>query len=300
MKLDRPKIKTSLPDPKAGHCQQINAFEFFLPKIAVQLLNPQVTTAPRLSLCLTKILTLIFTTSVFALTNGCIHTKPREIKIVQTLPHDHFSRIETDCAQIQYFVFRPSKLPMNDFFFHLRKGDYNQAFHQLDLRYKSAIFSDEALNELVSAGLIPVYVNIQNQGLSDLQISESLFALDSSGMVHSALPIESLPQEFKHFSPGAVAANVYNTSLVVLAYAALLAAEVMSSSSTGLYFPDSSAFPAHGSIFNEINPVTQVNYQNYLIHQTVLKPGQEAKGLLFYNFTDSALSDNSKLVFSVK
>jgi hypothetical protein len=44
----------------------------------------------------------------------------------------------------------------------------------------------------------------------------------------------------------------------------------------------------------------RVNYKDYLISKKTLQPGEEAKGLLFFNLGEADLLPDSKLIFKTE
>ncbi|MGZ5279407.1 MAG: hypothetical protein ACXWC9_05670, partial [Pseudobdellovibrionaceae bacterium] len=56
---------------------------------------------------------------------SCIHTQSNETKAVETSPESGLSQIQKPEAEIQYLIYQSSKLPLGDFFSHLKRGDYN-------------------------------------------------------------------------------------------------------------------------------------------------------------------------------
>jgi len=233
---------------------------------------------------------------------SCIHTQSTvETKAVETSPESGLSQIQKPEVEIQYLIYQQSKLPLGDFFSHLKRGDYNKAFRRIDFRYRSANFKDEAMAELLEAGFVPAYVKVKNPGSTPLQFDEKSFALSSEDVSLKAFYSDQLPKEFKRLSPKAVAANVYNTGVVIVGFAAVLAAYfVVASAANG-----QPGFPAgngsqQSAIYNDVNNTVRVDYRNYLIAKTVLNPGEETKGILFFYAGDSISTSEAELIFSAQ
>ena len=114
---------------------------------------------------------------------------------------------------------------------------------------------------------------------------------------------EQLPVEFEHFSPQAVAANVYNTAVVVVGFAAVLAVLVIASN--GGAVPDFSqltgpSVDSTNEVYNSTHSKTRVDYKNYLIKKTVLDPGAVVSGLLFFYDVDDSHGQSPALLFQSK
>ena len=235
---------------------------------------------------------LISSGAIFALffQTGCIHTNSFETKNVQISDVEQSSGSPAMNAEIKYVIYREAELPLAQFFTHLNHGDYKEAFRRIHFNYRSANVKNEALQELIAAKFVPVYITIKNGGSSVLEFDEKNFVLDNGNKSATAFYAEQLPSEFAHFSPQAVAANIYNTAVVIVGFAAVLAVLVIASK--GGSNPDFSQLtgsPAdsQGDVYNSTTTKTKVNYQNYLIKKTRLNPGAVVSGLLFfYDLTD--------------
>lgn len=251
-------------------------------------------------------LTRISVALALILNLSCVHTRTDETRAVQNKNSGSLESVTTAETDLQYVIYRPSQLPLGQFFTHLRKGDYKKAFQKIDIRYKPANYDDEILTELIDAGFVPVYVKIKNTSTAPLQIDEKSFALNHSAGEVKAFNTDQLPRKFEEFSPTALAANVYNTGVVVVGFAAIMGLVIISAEHGG-----SSAFPTIGAndfaggggsssndeIYNSLYKNVHIDFKNYLITRQELSPGQEAKGLLFFYVGNADLESNSKLVF---
>lgn len=235
------------------------------------------------------------------LSSGCIHTPDYETKNME-LP-----RIQEDLsvkafgdAKIRNAIYLPSKLPLADFFSRVRRGEFTTAFKKIDLNYRSSNTNDEVLENIIESGFIPVYVEIKNQGQIPLIFNEKNFTVVTDQKETKAFYAESLPQEFKKFNSSAAAANVINTGIVIVGFAAVLGAMIfIQNNSSGGESPHP---PNTGNesqrIYNNITKTTHVDYKSYLISATTLKPGESKSGLLFFYVGDVVGIDNTQLIYT--
>lgn len=210
---------------------------------------------------------------------------------------NNLSKTRFNDAEINYLIYRTSQLPLEEFFSHLKRGDYKKAFKNIDLSYHPENFEDEALAELIEAGFVPVYVKVENQGSSAIEIDEKSFSLNYREGSVKAFYSSELPNEFRHFSPKAVAANTYNTAVVVVGFAAILAVFVVlapygNPDLSGMGVPSNSS----RSLYNSVHKKVKVDYKTYLIKKIRLEPGQVTKGLLFFKLDNQPLPSDAHLV----
>jgi hypothetical protein len=239
-----------------------------------------------------------------ALNTGCIHTPTVEYKTVgspnfSALVDHKFGDLET-----KSIIYLPSKLPLGDFFSRLARGEFSDAFKQLDLNYRESNTNDRALMDVIDEGFIPVYVDIGNQGLSPAEISEKNFALTNGRTQIKAIEAAAVPKEIKRFSPEAMAADVFNVGAVVVGMAALLVALIAIASScngcnfSGLQIPsDSGGGSGDSVVINDVVKTTKIDYQSFLLSATILAPGQSIGGILLFHVGRKAGLDGYKLVF---
>jgi hypothetical protein len=241
-------------------------------------------------------LSLIFNAS-------CVHVASSEIKRVEEPSDKGLTTLRIDGTKVDYLVYHPSQLPLNDFFSRLKRGDYKEAFKKIDLRYRPKNYSDEVMTELLDEGFVPVYVKVKNEGAAPVSFDEKSFTLKYNGSEKKAFYSEYLPKEFEHFNPKAVAANVYNGTLVIVGFAAVLAVVIMGHGNMPSIPGGSSSGSGGGGgsgedIYNNVSKKVRVDYKNYLISKTELKPGEEAKGLLFFNIENDSLPLDAQIVFT--
>jgi hypothetical protein len=231
---------------------------------------------------------------------GCIHTRSHERSEINLSDSQVAETQWIADIEIKSVVYRPSKLPLSDFFARLSRGEFKDAFQKLDLDYKQSNANDKAMIELIDHGYIPAYVVVKNDGNSDVTIDEKNFSLMTDVAQVKAFYSEQLPREFQSLNPSAVAANVYNTGVVVVGFVAVIAVFVMAALPSGWAFPEGGTFRGLNdtTVLNNTNRTTNIEYKDYLIYRTHLKPGESLRGLLFFKFDSLTGIHNYKLVFS--
>lgn len=245
---------------------------------------------------------LLALASSLTLNSGCIHTSSRETKSLELPQNQGHSEQVFGNLKIASTVYLPTKLPLKDFFTRMKNGEFTQAFKKIDLNYKQSNINDEVLADILEAGFIPVYVQIENTGSEAVSLNEKNFILDNGPSQIKAYYAEALPKEFKKFNPKALAANVVNTGIVVIGFTALIVAMLVaeSRSSGALSFPKYSGPDLDDNqkqVFNSTTKTTQVDYKDYLITSSELKPGEIKKGLLFFNLKSTLELDDYQLRF---
>lgn len=241
---------------------------------------------------------------IFLLNSSCIHTHSEEKKELALAESHELQKASSSNFEMQYLVYSPSKLPLSDFLFHLKNGDYNKALKKVNLNFKSSNFSNEALTELTEAGFVAVYVQVKNTDSKAIAFDEKSFSLSSLQGPTKAFYAEHLPNEFKHFSPKAVAANIFNTAVLVVSFATLLGVLVVLNAQPALEQSNLSngsgaSSKASNDLYNTPEKVVHIDYNNLLIRKTKLEPGQETKGLLFFNLNHAALnSETPEITFT--
>lgn len=241
----------------------------------------------------------------FVLNSSCVHTRSREHVEVQPIAATNadgvISKVRVDGTTLDYVIYRSSELPLHDFFFHLKRGDYKTAFRKMKLNYRPANYEDDVLNELLSAGFVPTYVKVKNDGTTPLQFDEKSFALSYTDTTTKAFFADQLPREFKRFSPKAAVANAYNTAVVVVGFAAVLAAVmVMPMARNPELAPAFGSKPidSDSTIYNDIHTTVYVDYKKLLISKVTLNSGEETKGLLFFHTGSADLPSEIELTFT--
>lgn len=241
-------------------------------------------------------------TCIYILNLGCIHTQSHERAAIE-IPESQGVEMQVIAnLEIGSLVYRPSKLPLSDFFSRISRGDFREAFQKLDFDYKQSNATDKAMIELIEHGYIPAYVQIKNLGSSPVSFDEKNFSLVSEVDQVKAFYSDQLPYEFKSFNPKAVAANVYNVGLVVIGFVGVVAAMAIVMAA-GHGSPELSGLGGFDGLkdmkaINDTDRTTSIEYKNYLIHATQLKPQGTTSGLLFFKVDNLTGIHNYKLVFS--
>jgi len=234
--------------------------------------------------------------------SGCIHTADHETKNIE-LPQtqEDLSVKNFGNVEIRSAIYLPSKLPLSDFFSRVRRGELSEAFKKMDLNYRPSHSQNKALEDIVESGFIPVYVEIKNQGDESLSFDEKNFTIIDHQREIKAFYSESLPREFKKFSTSAAAANVVNTGIVIVGFAAVLFAMIFiekNSSGGDPHLPNTGG--SSPQIYNSTIKTTHVDYKNYLLSAATLKPGESKKGLLFFYWGQEVGIENPHLIYTSK
>ncbi|MBL7672281.1 MAG: hypothetical protein JNM39_17510 [Bdellovibrionaceae bacterium] len=239
---------------------------------------------------------------VYTSNQACIHVKSHERAAVH-LPDEQgenqgVEMQKGDGFEIISILYRPSKLPLSDFFARMRKGEFQEAFRKIDLNYKQSNANDKAIIELVAHGYIPAYVQFKNTGSSSISFDEKNFSIVSESDQVKAFYADQLPYEFKSFNPTAAAANVYNIGVVTVGFfAVVLAMAIVSTSAKGSAdFPNLKGLNI-GPVLNETDRTMNIEYKDFLIHNTQLNSRGTSKGLLFFKVDSLTGIHNYKLIF---
>lgn len=251
-----------------------------------------------------KIFLRVLTALLYFSTMGCIHTAKNEhqkLEVQEPSPNDFSAQLFGN-LQMQTLIYDEGKLPLDDFFVRLKRGDYKKLFKKIHFDYKASNVNNKILQDLIDEGFIPVYVKIQNNGDKPIKIKEKDFALINTESNAKTLAFDSanLPKEFEHFSPKALAANIYNTGVVITGTVAVFAVMALAQGFQGYGGP----FPGFGSagedneLYNSLQKTTTVNYQQYLISERTLKPGESVQGLLIFFGGEDFEAAKAKVLFS--
>ncbi|RZA23600.1 MAG: hypothetical protein EOP10_12285 [Proteobacteria bacterium] len=102
------------------------------------------------------------------LQSACIHTVSEERVSIEILALDKLGSTgaSKDSLRIEHLVYTPSKLPLEDFFDRLMAGEFQESFRRINLLYTPATSDDKVLQNLLSVGMIPVYVRMENKDTS--------------------------------------------------------------------------------------------------------------------------------------
>lgn len=140
----------------------------------------------------------------------------------------------------------------------------------------------------MSAGIVPVYVRLENSGSEMIPVAETDFYLFGEAAKLAAIPAVSVPREFTSIHGEAIAANAVNVTVVVAASIVVVALLVGIKSATGGF--DFPAFSGSGSgfgnssknILNDTTLTKRINYRDYLLKEMKFQPGGVYEGLIFF------------------
>jgi len=216
------------------------------------------------------------------LNSGCIHTNTYEVKKVELEKGSNtFAKtLFYKNLQIKNTVYSEGKFPLADFFDKLMAGEFNESIKYANLNFKPSNIKNELMHDLLSSGIVPVHVSIKNTGDKEIIVSHKQFYLTSGTDSSETFSPAYLPNEIKKFSPAAVAANVFNFTIVLtLTFMIALLLSPLSLPPSG---------PANSSkksnpVFNDTEKTVRIDYKNYIVNEVVLKPDEEAYGLLFFS-----------------
>lgn len=251
----------------------------------------------RLVLIQTLIFGLIFN-------SGCIHTEKsyRERLSAESIGKSPDRSISSEKVQIKGLVYNESELPLSDFFRRLSEGEFKKAFQDLSLAYKPSNIYSSIVSEMISAGLVPVYVEIKNTGMEPLQISEKNFVLGHGKQRISPLAAREVPSAIEHFSPKAALANVYNTVVVTLVIITIMVILASLRINSWPNFGSSSSGSGSGSssnsrVWNDTTVKKFIDYQDYLITSREIAPGESYRGLLFFEYRHASQKQELELIY---
>lgn len=238
----------------------------------------------------------LFLVLVLAVNTSCIHTKSREYK---NLYLDEKSKpnqiLNNEKIQVKSLIYSAEKYPLEDFFSQLMRGEFKKSFKKIRLSYKPSNTDNEILKNLLTSGLVPVYVQIKNTSNSDMKISYEEFTLASETQRYRSFNPAGLPSQIRQFLPSAVAANVYNVAVGVAVV--LMVLLVLSQMRSGFSWPSGSSGSANEPVLNSTEKITTIDYNNYLIKEKLLKPGESAAGLIFFSLESMQSAEDMTLDF---
>lgn len=242
-----------------------------------------------------KFLSLIFILNSVA----CIHTESYEVKTIDSDSEKikYTDSVSNKKLEIKSVIYSDDKFPLEEFFYELSMGRFKKSFKRARLSYKPSTTQNEILKNLLSSGLVPVYVSIKNVSLQEQKVQYSQFVLvEDENHKYSAFNPIMLPDQIKQFSPAAVTANVYNVTLVTTT--ALLIAILLAHSPGNLNIPNSGGgLDSDFEIINKTEKTTRIDYRDYVIKSKTLKAQEEIRGLLFFNLESMQDTSDLKLDF---
>lgn len=197
---------------------------------------------------------------------------------------------------VRSLAYKPALVPLADFFKRLSQGEFRRAMRSFHVRYSSMNTDDEALRTLISRGYAPVYVEITNPATSPMDAGLLKLELVDGDRRLAPLTVEELPKAIEGFNPSAAAANIYNTGAAIVGIAAFLAvlaatfAAAARGDSRGVDLPfaiDQIAARLDGDVYNSVNMTTNLEYDGLLFQPKEFRPGEPARGLLFFHAGDA-------------
>jgi len=238
---------------------------------------------------------LVAVSLVASLLGSCIHTDERidhDVGLADQQQHT-LQRIKNGDLEFDHLIYTPSKLPLEDFFSRMMNGEFAEALKRIDLRYKPAESDNAAIQTLLDAGIVPVYVRVTNSGSKPMKFDPESLQLADDTDRFAAIAAKNLPRTFKQLNPKAVGANVANTVIVFAAAVGVMvviAAVVVASSKGGVGghvgnfgdIPGGSSSGSDSSIYNSVHQTVAISYQNLLLPAVELAPGATTKGLVFF------------------
>ncbi|MEK6627059.1 MAG: hypothetical protein AABY53_00395 [Bdellovibrionota bacterium] len=219
---------------------------------------------------------------VIIINTSCIHTNKHEVKKVELENGNHaFSKtLNYKNLQIKNIVYTESKFPLSEFFNKLMDGEFSESIKSVNFNLKLTNTTNQIMHDLLSNGIVPVHVSIKNVSDNEMTVYYKQFYLTNGNDTNETFSPKYLPNEFKKFSPPAVAANVFNFT-VVLTITFMIALLL---SPLG-HLPPGSANSSKksDSIYNDTEKTVRIDYKHYVIDEKSLKPGEEVYGLLFFS-----------------
>ena len=137
------------------------------------------------------------------------------------------------------------------------------------------------MHDLLSSGIVPAHVSIKNISSNEIKVSYKQFYLTNGIETHGTFSPDYLPTKIKRFSPAAVAANVYNFTVVFTI--TFMIAMLLSPFSQGYSDSGYTSGKKNDAIFNDTEKTIRIDYKNYVVNEKTLKPGEEINGLIFFN-----------------
>ena len=238
---------------------------------------------------------------------GCIQVAKNETNAI----HLQESRRNLSAIQmpsnvkIEFQIYQYEKLPLNDFFYHLKNGDLSNAIQGIDFKYIPSNMENEAIERLFENGLLPVFIKIHNFETKSINISEENFLLLNNDEQLRPISTGQMPKVFSEFNPSAVAANFVNVAGVIVGFSVLilLMAEGTRHNSYNfgsLDFPSASPSRNGGensSVINSTEKNIHIDYRDYLIGKTEIPPNSILEGLVFFKSKGPAHRTSYKLMY---
>lgn len=250
-----------------------------------------------------RILHSVLIIFILLLQSHCIHTNSQitESIAIKSAEKSTSRLITSESVKIDYVIYHPAKFPLTTFFRRLTKGEFTEAFKRFNLKYESANISNELLQELISHGFIPAYIQIKNIGPRGLKFSPTQLHLFSKDFDVPAIPYEEIPRALKQFNPEAFAANIYNVSVTIIGSVGLLAALTMANgpNSGGAIFPTNESLRYYDQkILNETQQTVQLDFREELLREQSLVPNASIRGLVFFRLEPNQIQEETELRYA--
>ncbi len=230
--------------------------------------------------------TLLTTCLATALVSGCIHTRAERTTPVAVNEGLPLTTTHDGALTYEHLVYTEARLPLGEFFSRLASGEFTSAFSRINFAYEPATTDNEALARLMDAGLVPVYLRVTNHGTQPLPLRTDDFSLTDGNKSAKPYQADDLPRALSSFNSAAAGANVYNTGVIVVSVAAIVAVMVLASGASGPCCLGSAG--GKDPVYNNTTMTTTILYKDYLFPTGPLAPGATAKGLLFFKAPEGA------------
>jgi hypothetical protein len=256
-----------------------------------------------------------------AFLNSClsIDTESQKSVSAETIERPMVQTTSAGPFRVDSVIYKPKFLPLTVFLKRLAHGDFKSARRMAPFKYSPSNVDDAVLKTLIKKGYVPVLVAVVNTSSQTVDSAGLRLSLTDTFLNLDPIPEEQLPQEFKSLNPTALAANSYNTAVVVVSSLIVLVAaagldtleaslekkanvdpnaeetllrhslefleDAIASNASGE--PHSAGnFDVDNPVFNPIRKMTTIDYNGLLFHPTALDPGESARGILFFKSKD--------------
>jgi len=225
---------------------------------------------------------------LFTFTASCVSQPVHEVRNL------NLARINTsglpirtnNDIQFSEMIYSGSKLPLEDFFNGVMTGQFTNALKNLDVLYHPSNTDNEVLLELISHGIVPVFVSIKNRSQKDLPFDPQKFVLIDNRVAHTPISKKEIPDRITRFSTANATINVINVGAVVLLIAGILAVLVTTRANipSNLGSGGSSGSGSNGELYELKGTtfITKIDYGKLILESTTLQPGETVQGLLFF------------------
>lgn len=245
---------------------------------------------------------------------SCIYTKTKEshdakLDEISFASKKNLYEYQNENYKLDLVFLTPSQLPLEAFFKNLKRGKLKKSIESINLIYEPSNYSNKAIEMLNEEGFTPLLVKITNTGTKTLEFDEKSFMLvNNSKESLAAFYSDALPQQLERFNSKALAANIYNTSVVVIGFASLMGLLYIGLMND-VALPSDSGTKSNDKFFNALNdnhtynPLytnVAINYKNLLISKTQIKPQETVSGLLFFYDQEEKFETVQRIEFNFK